>query len=128
MGNLVRDPELREIAGGKKVLNFSIAVNRRFKRENGSAKETAFLDCEAWDTGAEMIAKYFKKGSPIIIHASVKQETWDDKESGQKRSKLRFRVNQFEFVPRIGGGGNAEGGADAAEEPAVSGDGGDIPF
>lgn len=113
LGNLTRDPELTVTQGGKQVINFTVAVNRRYKKGDEMVKDTAFLDCEAWDTGAELINKYFVKGDPIIIHASIKQENWEDKTTGQKRSRLKFRVNQFDFVP-----GNRKGGGKDTEEPA----------
>lgn len=99
MGNLTRDVELKSLQGGTSVANFCIAVSRSFKRTNGEpAKETAFLECEAWDTGGATIAKHFKKGDKIIIVAEVKQENWEDKASGQNRSRLKFRVKKFHFV------------------------------
>ena len=115
LGRLVADPELRNIAGGdKRVVNFRIAVDRRYKRNKETAKETAFLDCEAWDTGADQIVKHFHKGDAIIVHASVKQEEWEDKNSGGRRSKLKFRVNSFDFPPgNKKNNGNDEGGRDS---------------
>jgi len=104
LGNLVRDPDLRTTKGDKQVVNFTIAINRFFKRGNERAKETAFLDCEAWDTGAAAIAKYFTKGDPIIVHGGLKQEEWSDKDTGKKRTKLKLRVEKFEFVPGKGKG------------------------
>lgn len=100
MGLLTRDPQLRKIdAKGTSVVNFGIAINRKYKRSNGEAdQETTFLECEAWDTGGELINQYFTKGDPIIIHASAKTDSWETPE-GQKRSRIKFRVNKFEFVP-----------------------------
>lgn len=112
LGNLVRDPELKNV-GAKKVAccNLSIAVNRRFKRGDEWVSEASFLDLVAWDSGAEAIDKHFSKGDPIIVHCSVQQESWDDKDTGKKRSKLTFRVNKFEFVP-----GRKKGESDDAPE------------
>lgn len=97
LGRLTHDPEVRDV-NGTSVLNFSVAVSRKYKTRDGKkAEEVCFVPCEAWANGADTIAQYFKKGDPIIVHASVKQENWEHE--GQKRSKLVFRVNEFEFVP-----------------------------
>jgi len=134
-GNLVRDPELRRTPNGVAVVKFDIAVNRTFKRGTERAKETAFLPCEAWDKGAEVIAEHFKKGDYITVNTSVKQENWEDKATGGKRSKLVFRVNEFHFPPS--GNSNRAPKAEAAvgseaggEFPTGDGAGGEdnIPF
>lgn len=136
-GNLTRDPEKRNInAGGRStaVTNFSIAVNRHFKRNDGTKdKEVTYVDCEAWDTGAETIAKYLKKGDPLLIHGALKLDTWET--NGQKRSRLKIRVNSFEF---LGGSKKSEDSSaeeetpvaaeDYTSDPDPASDGGDIPF
>lgn len=138
-GNLTRDPESRSISAGDRsttVTNFTLAVNRHFKRNDGTRdKETTFVDCEAWDTGAETIQRLVRKGDPLLIQGSLKLDTWET--DGQKRSKLKVRVSGFELLyraPANSGDGESEasgepvgagaGGADA--DPAA--DGGDIPF
>lgn len=100
MGNITHDPELRTVGTqGTQVLNFSIAVSRNYKRSNGeTVKEVNFFPLEAWDSGAETIHRHFKKGDPIIVFCSAKNEKWEDKE-GNKRSTIKFRVDRFEFVP-----------------------------
>jgi single-strand DNA-binding protein len=135
LGRLCADPELRPLGDNKRVVKFRIAVNRRFKRAGkDQAKETAFLDMEAWDTGADVISKYAKKGNQIIVHCSVVQDDWDDKTTGQKRSKLKFRVNQFEFVSDGSHKGQPADDnpapTDVAAQPAADqvGDGEEIPF
>lgn len=98
-GNLTRDPELKQIASsGTSVCNFSLAVNRRHKAKGDSQakQETAFINCELWDTGAEVFTKFFRKGDPVIIECEVKQDNWETEE-GQKRQALKFRVSQFHF-------------------------------
>jgi single-strand DNA-binding protein len=97
MGRLTHDPELRNVGvKGVAVCNFSIAVTRTFKRQNGeTSKEVVFVNLEAWDTGAQTIAKYFKKGSPIIVRTSYRPETYE--KDGQKRTKDKFRVDEFWF-------------------------------
>jgi len=96
-GNLTRDPELRETQQGVAVVNFGLAVNRRFKRSNGETKkEAAFLECEAWDSGARTINEYFKKGDAILVQCCARTESWEV--DGHKRSRIKFRVEKFEFV------------------------------
>lgn len=111
-GNLTRDPELKFTPGGTAVLNFTIAVSRKYKKGEELQTETAFIDAVAWDTGAETINKYFKKGDAIIAHGSMQQENWET--DGQKRSKLKLRVEEFEFPP----GGNKKSGESASQPEA----------
>ena len=102
-GAFTRDPDLKEITSGEratKVVNFVLASSRRFKKKDGASdEETTFVNCEAWDSGAETIAKWFSKGDQIIINGSLKNEKWEDKE-GNKRSRDKVRVSSFEFPPR----------------------------
>ena len=138
-GRLTRDPELNEYGGVSKV-TFSLAISERRKdKETNEVKETvSFLDFFAWASGADAIAKYFKKGSLITVHCKAVQERWE--KDGKKFSAVRFRVLQFEFPPfnspnRDGNGGDSQSQSksdSAPSEPAPS-DGGDsgnddIPF
>ena len=128
LGRLTHDPEVKYLQQGAAVANFSIAVSRQYKTQGGEkAEEVAFLSCEAWSKGAETIAQYFKKGDPIIIHASAKTEQWETE--GVKRSKTVFRVNKFEFVPRSKQApkDDAGGGDDGGNEPAPSRGGSNNP-
>jgi len=101
-GNLARDPEIKVVnTNGKQssVVSIVLAVSRYFKRANGEkSTETTFVNCEAWDTGAETIAKYCSKGSELLIEGCLKEDRWETKE-GEKRSKLKIRINNFE-LPR----------------------------
>lgn len=114
MGNLTRDPELKYTPKGTALVNFGIAVNRNYSTDTGEKREeVTFIDLEAWARTAEIIAEYFKKGRPIFIEGRLKLDTWDDKQSGQKRSKMRVIVESFEFLgSREGGGG---GGGEKVE-------------
>ena len=138
-GNLVRDPELKIVggSGGKEttVVNFTVAVNRFFKRADGTKdKEATFLDCEAWDSGAKSISEMFSKGDPILVNGSLKVSSWTTDE-GQKRSRTKIRVGGFEKLARST---NTSTTADAPESgspadaatavAAVTPDGEDIPF
>ncbi len=117
MGNLTRDPEMKYTPKGTAIANFGIAVNRNYSTEGGEKREeVTFIDLEAFGRTAEIIGEYFKKGRPIYVEGRLKLDTWDDKASGQKRSKLRVVVDSFEFLggreggPGTGGGGGEEGG------------------
>jgi len=102
-GNLTHQPELKYVeANGKSVAvcNFSIATHRYYHKANGDKnKETTFIDCEAWDSGAETIAKYMHKGDPFLVRGSIKNDIWDNKE-GKRVSKIRIRVEEFELPPK----------------------------
>jgi single-strand DNA-binding protein len=107
-GNLTRDPVLRT-AGERPVVDFSLAINRRFKGKDGEQKEsTTFIDADAWGSTANLVANYLKKGSPCLIEGELKQDTWTDKD-GQKRSKLKVVVSSVQFLPKAH---EAEGAAD----------------
>jgi single-strand DNA-binding protein len=111
MGNITRDIELKSTQGGQQVAQVGLAVNRRWVGADGEKKEeTTFVDCEAWGKTAENLAKFFAKGRPIFIEGRLKLDTWQDKDSGQNRSKLKVVVEGFEFVDSKPGAGG-EGGA-----------------
>lgn len=96
MGNLTRDPELREV-GSSSVCNFSIACNRRWKDKDGEMKEeVSYFDCAAWGPRGEIISKHFTKGKPILIEGELRQERWE--QDGNKRSKVVVNVDDFTFV------------------------------
>ena len=94
IGNLTRDPEIREV-GDSKVATFSIAVKKYTKDKDKD--EATFLDCEAWGKTAELLEKYFKKGDQIGVQSEAVQDRWEDKTDGSNRSKLKFRVEKIEF-------------------------------
>lgn len=99
MGNITRDIELRSTAGDKSVAQIGLAVNRRYTTGTGEKREeVAFIDCEAWGITAEVMAKNLAKGRPVLIEGRLKLDQWDDKATGEKRSKLKVVVESFEFV------------------------------
>jgi single-strand DNA-binding protein len=102
-GNLARDPELRVVnAGGKQtsVVNFTLAVSREYTKNSGEKdKITSFINCEAWDSGAEVIAESFKKGDLVMIEGSLRNDTWE--KDGVKHSSLKVRVNNFSKITRL---------------------------
>ncbi|MDX2185424.1 MAG: single-stranded DNA-binding protein [Opitutaceae bacterium] len=110
VGNLTRDPELRVTPKGTNICQFGLAVNRQFKDDSGQTRdETTFVDIEAWGKQAELIAKYLTKGSPALVQGRLKLDQWEDKQSGQKRSKLKVVLENIQFLgaPRGGSGGNS---------------------
>ncbi len=97
-GNLTRDPELRTTPGGTSVCSFSVAVNRVY-RDNGEQKESvSYIDCSAWSKLGEMIAQYAKKGSGVLVSGRLDQHSWEDKNTGQKRSRVEIVVEDFNFI------------------------------
>ena len=128
-GNLTRDPELRTTPNGASVCSFSVAVNRVFKDSSGTQQESvSFIDCSAWGKLGEMIGQYAKKGAGVLVSGRLDQRSWEDKNTGQKRSRVEIVVEDFNFTGpanndrNSGGynGGNFGGGSAAKEEaPAV---------
>jgi single-strand DNA-binding protein len=113
-GNLTRDPELRYTPKGSAVANFSLAVNRTWKTESGENKEeVSFIEVEAWGRQAEVIAQYMRKGRPLLIEGRLKQDTWEDKNTHQKQSKLKVVLEGFSFIDSKGPDGGAAPGASA---------------
>ena len=98
-GNITRDPELRTIANGNKVCTFSVAVNRTYKDASGNNQDSvSFIECSAWGKAAEIISQYMKKGSGILVSGRLNQRSWDDKETGKKRSAVEIVVEEFSFM------------------------------
>ena len=114
IGNLTRDPEVRVTPKGTQVGQFGLAVNRSFKDDSGALKEeVTFIDIEAWGKQAELCGKYLKKGSPCMVEGRLKFEQWDDKQSGQKRSKLKVVMENVQF---LGSKSASEGSEGAAQD------------
>ena len=132
MGNLTRDPEVRHTSGDRTVANFGLAVNRRYKTAAGEKREeVTFIDCEAWGYTAENIGKFFAKGRPIFIEGRLKLDTWEDRNDGSKRSKLKVVVENFQFVDSKKDGGGSGGGGYERAPAAQAGESfgnDDIPF
>ena len=98
-GNLTRDPELRYTPKGTAVARIGLAINRSWKSETGENKEeVTFVDVDAFGRQAEVIGQYFKKGRPILIEGRLKYDTWEDKQTNQKKSKLGVVLEGFQFI------------------------------
>jgi single-strand DNA-binding protein len=118
LGNLTRDPEVRYTPKGTAVTELGMAVNRVYTAENGEKREeTTFVDVTLWGRTAEIAGEYLKKGRPVFIEGRLQLDTWDDKQSGQKRSKLKVVGEGLQLLggrPGAGGGGAGGGGDDEA--------------
>jgi single-strand DNA-binding protein len=141
-GNLTRDPELRYTPKGTAIAQITLAVNRKWKSETGEMKEeVSFIDVDAFGRQAEVIGQYLRKGRPFLVEGRLKQDTWEDKNTKQKQSKIKVVLEAFSFIDSNRSEG--EGGAPAtsrAPRPApsapaaepVEGDGppesDDVPF
>lgn len=140
VGNLTRDPELRYTPKGTAIARIGIAVNRTWTSETGEKKEeTTFVDVDAFGKQAEVLAQYLRKGRPLLVEGRLRYDTWDDKQTGQKRSKLSVVLESFSFLDS--GSRAAEGGAPppaatktaaapaaAAETEPQAPDEDDVPF
>ena len=117
MGNLTRDPETRSTPGGQSVTNFSLAVNRSWKGADGSQQEAvSYIDCVAWGKTGEIIAQYLGKGRAVLVSGRLDQRSWEDKETGGKRSKVEVVVEDFNFV----GDGQGSSGGNAGSASGYS--------
>jgi single-strand DNA-binding protein len=119
LGNLTRDPEIRYTPKGTAVTELGMAVNRVYTADNGEKREeTTFVDVTLWGRTAEIAGEYLKKGRPVLIEGRLQLDTWDDKQSGQKRSKLKVVGEGLQLIGGRpggggGGGGDEEGGSSA---------------
>ena len=141
MGNMTRDPQLSYLPSQTPVVEFGLAMNRRYKKQDGSmADDTCFVDCQMFGKRAETVNKYFKKGDPIFVEGRLKYDSWE--KDGRRQSRIRVFVENFEFIGKAGGqgGGNnatqskqSQGGGypDTSMEAPYGAGGGtddDIPF
>lgn len=109
-GNLTRDPELRYTPKGTAIANISLAVNHKWTNEAGEKKEeVTFVDCSAFGRTAETLGQYMRKGRPLLVEGRLRQETWDDKATGAKRSRLTVVIESCQFL-----GGNEDKAVPAA--------------
>lgn len=116
-GNLTRNPELKFLAGEKAVCEFGMASNRKWKDKDGTMKEEAtFAEIVAWGRTAELVTQYLTKGSPAYVEGRLTQETWEDKETGKKRSKTRITAETVQFL----GSKQERSGEEQSAAPAPS--------
>jgi single-strand DNA-binding protein len=140
IGNLTRDPELRQLPSGQSICKIGVAMNRRFKSSQTQEwkEETTFVDVTVWGPRGEALQRFLKKGDPIFVDGRLVLEEWTDKTSGQKRQRLSVTAEDWQFVSSKGqGGGGRTTAAPASgeEQPPAYGEdeasldaGGGVPF
>jgi single-strand DNA-binding protein len=123
IGNTTRDPEMRSLPSGIPVASFSVATNRVWKDQNGMKKEdTQFHNVVVFGKQADIISKYAKKGTLLMVEGRMQTRSWDDKGSGEKKYRTEIVADRVQFGPRGGGaGGSFGGGAGGAAGPADTG-------
>jgi single-strand DNA-binding protein len=137
VGNLTRDPQVKYTTGGTAVTEIGLAVNRRWldKQSNQWKDETTFVDVTLWGRTAEIAGEYLAKGRSVLIEGRLQLDTWDDRETGQKRSKLRVVGENMTMLgskgDNSGGGGGGyggrQGGAGSQRGPAADSEPHDAP-
>jgi single-strand DNA-binding protein len=111
MGNLTRDPELRSTPGGSQVSDIALAINDNYTDSQGNKQErVTFVDITFWGKQAETLCRWKKKGDPLLVEGRLQMDEWNDKQSGEKRKKLKVIGIGFTFVGNKGGGGGEGGG------------------
>ena len=122
LGNLTRDPEIRYTPKGSAVCDLGLAVNRQYTLDNGEKREeVTYVDVVLWARLAEIAGEYLKKGRPVFIEGRLQLDTWDDKQSGQKRSKLRVIGETMQLLGSRPGGGGEGGEGDRGGQRAGAG-------
>lgn len=116
VGRLTRDPEVRD-AGKSRVASIGLAVNRVFYKGEEKQEETTFFNVEVWGSTADVVEKFCKKGSEIGIQGRLQNEEWNDKESGEKRTRTKI-VGERVSLGKGPGGSKEDGGSEGGEAPA----------
>jgi len=117
MGNLTRDPEMRVTPNGLSICKLGLALNRVYSTKDGERKEeTTFVDVDSFGKQAEVLSKYLRKGSPLMLEGRLRLDQWES--DGQKRSKLNVVLENFQFVGgRDDGSGSGSGGGYESSSP-----------
>jgi single-strand DNA-binding protein len=122
LGNLTRDPEVRYTPKGSAVCDLAVAVNRQYTLETGEKREeVTYVDIVLWARLAEIAGEYLKKGRPVFIEGRLQMDTWEDKQSGQKRTKMRVVAENMQLLgarPPATGGAPAEAGDEDQSQPS----------
>jgi single-strand DNA-binding protein len=119
MGNLTRDPQIRQVASGVAVTDMGLATSEVYKNRDGEQVEsTCFVDIVAWGRQAETCAEYLSKGAPVFVEGRLQFDQWEAKDGG-RRSKLRVRANRVQFLgrPRSDGATTQATVEEEADEP-----------
>ena len=136
VGRLGKDPEIRSTPGGTSIAKFTLATDEKFTDRNGEKQErTEWHDIEAWDRLGEICGQYLRKGKLVYIEGSIRTDSWDDKETGQKRSRKKIVAREMKMLDRKddsgSGGGYGQPRASSsrpAASPDVIEDDEEVPF
>ncbi len=127
IGNLTRDPEMRVTPKGTALCSFALAINRRFKDETGFEKEeVTFVECEMWGKRGEVIGKYVVKGNPLYVEGRLRLDQWEDKNTKEKRSRMKVVLDDFQFLNF--GGKRADGASESTPKPPAAPGDEDVPY
>lgn len=114
-GHLTRDPEIRYSGDGTAVAGFAVAINSAYTKENGEKVESVlFIECSVFGPIAESMGTYLKKGAPVLVEGRLRQDQWDDKSTGAKRTALKVVAHRVHF---LGTKAQSEEGGEQAETP-----------
>jgi single-strand DNA-binding protein len=132
MGNLTRDPELKYTPKGTAVARVSLAINRKWRNDAGvEQEEVTFVDCDAWGKTAELVSQYTAKGDPLFVTGRLKLDSWEDKNTNEKKTRLGVVIEQMQFLRgKPDGERRAPAKTKPASAPATGDDGpsDDVPF
>jgi len=118
IGNLTRDPELRYTPSGTAVTDIRIAINRRWRGQDGQQRdETCFVDVTVWARQAETVTEYCRKGRAVFVEGRLQLDTWEDQQTGQRRSRLRVVADRVQFLGGRGQGPTDRGDPDTGQGP-----------
>lgn len=129
IGRLTRDPQLRYTPSGAAVADLGMAVNRYYKGQDGNRQEeVCFIDVTVWGRTAENATEYLSKGRQVYVEGYLRLDSWEDKNTGDKRSKLKVVANNVQFLDSRGAGGQAAGGQPQPPQPGADNPDNEIPF
>src|SRR5579872_2989314 len=125
LGNLTRDPQVKYTPSGTAVAEIGLAVNRYWfdKQTNSRKEEPTFVDVTMWGREAEVAGEYLAEGRPVLIEGRLQLDSWDDKQTGQKRTKLKVVGERMQLLGSRGDGGGGGGGRSSASSSADQSDG-----
>lgn len=123
-GNLTRDIVTKQV-GDNKVAKFAVAVNRHYKKDGENKKDVVYLDVETWGQQADFLTKFAKKGSSVMVEGRLQQDNWEDKTTGDKRSKIYVVANRVELVGPKSDAGDSSGNLETSDTPPTDAE---VPF
>lgn len=120
-GNLTKDPEMKSLPSGVKVVNFGLATNRTYKDKDGNKKEQVeFHNIVAFAKPAELIAQYMKKGSGMFLEGRLQTRSWDDTATNSKKYRTEIVIENFQFGPKKEGGSSSFGGGNGGQKTSAA--------